>query len=110
MRVETTETPKITQAIYYHKKLFFNRARLQVQWEEVPEADHYEIRVTKKNGESKIYKDSDTALFVYEGSDDFVQDVHKKRQCRGQGVTERMECIVHGLTKRLSVAIHCINT
>ena len=74
IEVETTETPKITQAIYYHKKLFFNRARLQVQWEEVPEADHYEIRVTKKNGESKIYKDSDTALFVYEGSDDFVQD------------------------------------
>ena len=74
IEVETTETPKITQAIYYHKKLFFNRARLQVQWEEVPEADHYEIRVTKKNGESKIYKDSDTALFVYEGSDDFITE------------------------------------
>ena len=56
IEIETTKTPKITQAIYYHKKLFFNRARLQVQWEEVPEADHYEIRVTKKNGESKIYK------------------------------------------------------
>lgn len=74
IEVETTETPKITQAIYYHKKLFFNRARLQVQWEEVPETDHYEIRVTKKNGESKIYKDSDTALFVYEGSDDFITE------------------------------------
>lgn len=74
IEIETTKTPKITQAIYYHKKLFFNRARLQVQWEEVPEADHYEIRVTKKNGELKIYKDSDTALFVYEGSDDFITE------------------------------------
>lgn len=74
IEVETTKTPRITQAIYYHKKLFFNRARLQVQWEEVPEADHYEIRVTKKNEESKIYKDSDTALFVYEGSDDFITE------------------------------------
>lgn len=74
IEIETTETPKITQAIYRHGQSFYDKTRLQVRWEEVPEADHYEIRVTKKNGESKIYKDSDTALFVYEGSDDFITE------------------------------------
>lgn len=74
IEVETTETPKITQAIYRHGQSFYDKTRLQVRWDRVNNADYYEIRVTKTNGESKMYKTSNTSLFVYEGSDDFVQD------------------------------------
>lgn len=74
IEIETTETPKITQAIYRHGQSFYDKTRLQVRWEKVNNADYYEIRVTKTNGESKMYKTSNTSLFVYEGSDDFVQD------------------------------------
>lgn len=72
--IEKIESTKITQAIYYHKKLYFNKARLQVRWSEVPESDYYEIRITKTNGESKVYKTSDTSLFVYNGTDEFIKD------------------------------------
>ena len=72
--IEKIESPKITQAIYYHKKLFYSKARLQVRWSEVPESDYYEIRITKANGESKVYKTSDTSLFVYNGTDEFVKN------------------------------------
>ena len=74
IEIETTETPKITQAIYRHGQSFYDKTRLQVRWDKVNNADYYEIRVTKTNGESKMYKTSNTSLFVYEGSDDFVQD------------------------------------
>ena len=67
--VEKTE---ITQAIYYHKRLFFNKSRLQVKWKEVPKADYYKIKVEKKNGDLKIYESKNNSLFIYEKSDDFV--------------------------------------
>ena len=84
------DKPQIVQAIFYHKKLFFNRARLRVRWEAVLKADHYEIRITKKNGESKIYKDSDTALFIYEDSDSFMTD------CVRSGKVEVRACGKNG--------------
>lgn len=68
------DKPKITQAIYYHKKLFYSKARLQVRWGEIPESDYYEIKITKTNGESKVYETSNTSLFVYNGSDEFIKD------------------------------------
>lgn len=67
--VEKTE---ITQAIYYHKRLFFNKSRLLVKWKEVPKADYYKIKVEKKNGDLKIYESKNNSLFIYEKSDDFV--------------------------------------
>lgn len=67
--VEKTE---ITQAIYYHKRLFFNKSRLQVKWKEVPKADYYKIKVEKKNGDLKIYESKNNSLFIYEKSDDFI--------------------------------------
>ena len=72
--MENVDKPVVTQAIYYHKKLYFNRARLQVRWDKVDKVKYYEVKVTKKNGESKIYNTSDTSLFVYEKSDNFVTD------------------------------------
>lgn len=79
---------KITQAIYYHKKLYFNRARLQVRWDEVDKAKYYEVKVTKKNGESKIYNTSDTSLFVYEKSDNFVTDCMRSGKVKVRAVSE----------------------
>ena len=66
------KAPEITQSIYYHKKLYFNKARLQVRWNECKDAKYYEINATKKNGEKKIYKTTYNSLFINEKSDSFV--------------------------------------
>lgn len=70
--IRLVESPQIAKSIYYHKKLFFNKARLQIEWEKVEKAENYEVEITKKSGESKIYKSNHNSLFVYEKSDDFI--------------------------------------
>ena len=70
--IRLVDSPQITKSIYYHKKLFFNKARLQIEWKEVEKAENYEVEITKKNGESKVYKSNHNSLFVYEKSDDFI--------------------------------------
>lgn len=86
--VEKTE---ITQAIYYHKRLFFNKSRLQVKWKEVPKASYYEVIVTKKSGESKVYKTSDTSLFVYEKSDNFVTECMRSGKVEVRAVNDNVK-------------------
>ncbi len=70
--IELVQAPEITQAVYYHGSSFFNRARLQVRWNEVEGADSYEIKVTKKDGTSKTYTKTSTSLFAYKDHDDFI--------------------------------------
>lgn len=70
--IKLVDSPQIKKSFYYHKKLFLNRAHLQVQWEKVEKAESYEVEITKKNGESKVYKSNHNSLFVYEKSDDFI--------------------------------------
>lgn len=72
--IEILNVPNITQATYHHGRYFFDKTRLQVRWDNISEVDHYEICVTKSNGESKTYNTSNTALFIYEGSDDFISE------------------------------------
>ena len=89
--MENVDKPVVTQAIYYHKKLYFNRARLQVRWEEIPEASYYEVMVTKKSGESKVYKTSDTSLFVYNGADEFVNDCVRSGKVEVRAVNDNVK-------------------
>lgn len=72
INTDEVDSPQITKSIYYHKKLFFNKARLQIEWEKVEKAKCYKIKVIKQNGESKVYKSNHNSLFVYEKSDDFI--------------------------------------
>lgn len=68
----TLSSPKISEATYHHGRYFYDGTRLQIRWGKVTDADHYEVRVTKIDGTSKVYKTTNTSLFVYEGSDDFI--------------------------------------
>lgn len=71
-QLNLVQAPEITQAVYYHGSSFFNRARLQVRWDEVEGADSYEIKVTKKDGTSKTYTKTSTSLFAYKDYDEFI--------------------------------------
>lgn len=98
---------KITQAVYYHKKLYFNRARLQVRWDEVGKAKYYEVKVTKKNGESKIYNTSDTSLFVYEKSDNFVTGCVRSGKVKVRAISADGKCSDWSSEKTIScISLH----
>ncbi len=87
-QIELVEVPEITQAIYYHGSSFFNRARLQVRWNEVEGADSYEIKVTKKDGTSKTYTKTSTSLFAYKDHDDFIDGCVNGATVQIRSVTE----------------------
>lgn len=72
--VNKLSTPVITEATYHHGRCFYDKTRLQVRWDKVTDAEYYEIRITKKDGVSKIYKTKNTSIFIYEKSneDDFI--------------------------------------
>lgn len=86
--IELVEAPEITQAVYYHGSSFFNRARLQVRWNEVEGADSYEIKVTKKDGTSKTYTKTSTSLFAYKDHDDFIDGCVNGATVQIRSVTE----------------------
>ena len=73
IEIETTKTPKITQAIYYHKKLFFNRARLQVQWKKF-QRPTITRSGSQRRMENQRFIRFRHGMFVYEGSDDFITE------------------------------------
>ena len=85
------DKPQIEKAIFYHKKLYFNRARLQVCWDKLDKAKYYEVKVIKKNGDSKIYKTSNTSLFVYEKSDDFITECVRSGKVKVRAINDKAE-------------------
>lgn len=86
--INTLSIPEINEATYHHGRYFYDRTRLQIRWEKVINADYYEIRIVKTDGKSKIYKTSNTSLFLYCGSDDFITE------CVRSGKVEVRSCNV----------------
>ena len=71
--IEFLSTPNVTSAKYVHSNFFWNRNRLQINWDKVDKAKYYEVKVTKTDGTSKTYTSYNTSLFVY-NDDDFITD------------------------------------
>lgn len=72
--IEFLSTPNVTSAKYVHSNYFWNRNRLQINWDKVDKAKYYEVKVTKTDGTSKTYTSYNTSLFVYKDDDDFITD------------------------------------
>ena len=86
--INALSIPTIREATYHHGKFFYDRTRLQIRWDEVIDADHYEVRVVKSDGTSRIYETFNTSLFVYCGSDNFITECVRSgkvevRACNG---------------------------
>lgn len=69
----TLKVPTITQSIYYHKGTVYNeKGRTQIRWDEVENAESYEIEIIKVDGTTKIYTSKTGTLMLYDGDDDFI--------------------------------------
>lgn len=74
IKITFVEMPKITENTYRHSRAFYDKSRLIIRWNAVEDADYYEIKVTKRNGETKTYNSTYNSLIVYQNSDDFIND------------------------------------
>ena len=72
--IEFLDAPNVTFAKYVHSNYFWNRNRLQINWDKVDKAKYYEVKVTKTDGTAKTYTSYNTSLFVYKDDDDFITD------------------------------------
>lgn len=57
--------PQITQAIYRHRIVFWDRAKLQVSWKAVKGAEYYEVKI-QKGQETDLRTVYGTLLTVYD--------------------------------------------
>ena len=62
--IEFLSTPKVTSAKYVHSNYFWNRNRLQINWDKVDKAKYYEVKVTKADATPNTYTSYNTSLFV----------------------------------------------
>lgn len=86
--INVLSSPTISEATYHHGRFFYDKTRLQIRWEKVTNVDYYEVRVTKADGTSNVYITSDTSLFIYEKTDDFITGCIRSgkvevRDCKG---------------------------
>lgn len=72
--IRLVETPKITENTYRHNRAFYDKSRLIIRWNAVEDVEYYEVKVTKRNGETKIYNSAHNSLIIYQNSDDFIND------------------------------------
>lgn len=86
IEIAVLSKPTVTEAIYRHQRMFYDRARLQVRWNEIENAEYYKVKITTKDGEPKEYTTTNTSLFVYTGSDDFITG------CIRSGSVQVMAC------------------
>ena len=86
IEISVLSKPSVTEANYRHQKVFYDKARLQIRWNKVEGAEYYKIKVTKKDGTYKEYTTTNTSLFVYSGSDNFITD------CVRSGNVQVMAC------------------
>lgn len=86
IKISVLSKPSVTEANYRHQKVFYDKARLQIRWNKVEGAEYYKIKVTKKDGTYKEYTTTNTSLFVYSGSDNFITD------CVRSGSVQVMAC------------------
>jgi hypothetical protein len=57
--VQIPGTPNVTEARYYHGRY----SRLQIRWDEVDNADSYEIEITKADGSQEMYVSDSNMLY-----------------------------------------------
>lgn len=74
VHINLLTTPTISKCTYVHSNAFYQKNRLQVEWNSVEDATSYEVLVTKKDGTEHTYKTTSTHLIVNKGSDNFVDD------------------------------------
>lgn len=86
IKISVLSKPSVTEANYRHQKVFYDKARLQIRWNKVEGVEYYKIKVTKKDGTYKEYTTTNTSLFVYSGSDNFITD------CVRSGNVQVMAC------------------
>ena len=84
--INTLDEPVVSSAMYRHQRMFWDPARLQVDWTDVDEAEYYKVRITTKDGVSKEYTTSNSSIYVYSRSDDFA------KECLRSGTVQVMAC------------------
>lgn len=56
--------PEVTTAKYVHKTPYYGmRAHLEISWEEVEDAESYEVLITKADGETITYTTTNTSVY-----------------------------------------------
>lgn len=70
--IKILQTPEIVECRYIHGRAIWDKSRLQIRWEGVPDATSYEIKIVKTDGAEKTYTETDTSLLVYPGDDEFI--------------------------------------
>ena len=98
--VTDLETPVITEYKYTHSNRYIKSYKdiLSIVWDEVDGAEKYEIEITKADGTSKVYKTSNTYLFIRKTDGDTFIDGCPKVKINGKwkAATVRVRATAEG--------------
>ena len=77
---KTLRTPKISESIYHHSRFFWDSTRLQIRWNEIENADYYEVEIIKTNGNKQTYTSDYNSLIV--NKDEFINECIRSSKVR----------------------------